>query len=500
MNPKDMMVADANAAAMGIPKSSLMENAGRCIADKVSELSKPCKVRIFAGTGGNGGDGFVAARHLLNRGFEVEVVLLSHPSRIKSDEALGNWEVLKKIGYLNPPKIQVVTDSSQLEYKDFEVVIDAILGTGVHGKLREPVSSAVDIINSSNGIKIAVDIPSGLDPLTGEVSDKSVNADFTVTFHRAKTGLKKAEKLGNNRVGELKICDIGLPREAEVFTGPGDLLRLKGRDETSHKGQNGRVLVVGGSADYSGAPALAAMASLASGSDLSYVACPASVASSIRSYSPDLIVKTLKNNVSEDHISFEDVESLTKLSSGVDAVVVGCGMGKKDETALALNELVVKVKKPFVVDADALKLLDMDAVRRKGRDKGIILTPHAAEFKEVFGLNAPKNLEERIETVKEASESSGCTILLKGAADIVCDAGRLRLNATGNSGMTVGGTGDVLAGIVGGLMAQGHDAYEAAYLGAYINGRAGDIAASEYGYSFRATDILKFIPAVLKKN
>ncbi len=481
-----------------------MENAGRCIADKVSELSKPYKVKIFTGTGGNGGDGFVAARHLLNRGFEVEVILLSHPSRIKSGEALENWEVLKKIGYLNPLKIRVVSDSSQLEDEaglDSKIVIDAILGTGVHGKLREPVSSAVDLINSSNGIKVAVDVPSGLDPLTGEVSDKAVKADLTVTFHRAKTGLKKAKKLGNNHVGEVEVCDIGIPGEAEVFTGPGDLLRLKVRDETSHKGQNGKVLIIGGSTDYSGAPALAAMASLASGSDLSYVACPACVASSIKSHLPDVIVRTLKNVVSMDHITFEDVESLIKLSNGVDAVIVGCGMGREDETALALNKLVPEVKKPLVVDADALKLLDLDVIKEYMHDKvGTVLTPHATEFKEVFGLNVPKNLEKRIETVKEASKSSGCTVLLKGAVDVVCDAGRLRLNATGNPGMTVGGTGDVLAGIVGGLMAQGHSAYEAAYLGAYINGRAGDIAASNYGYNFRATHLLKFVPSVLKKQ
>ena len=200
-----------------------------------------------------------------------------------------------------------------------------MLGTGIQGKIKEPISSAIDIINKSRGIKIAVDMPSGLDPLTGEAPDKAVEADYTITFHKIKTGLKKAKI---KYVGNIIVYDIGIPKEAETFLGKGDLLRLKKRDITSHKGNNGTVLVVGGSSDYSGAPTLAGLSAFKSGVDLVYVACPESVSSTIRSYSPDLIVNTL----SHDFIVDDDVDKIIELSKKADSVVIGCGIGRDNET------------------------------------------------------------------------------------------------------------------------------------------------------------------------
>lgn len=499
MTPKDMMVTDANAEAMGIPKLSLMENAGRCIADVISKISDPCKTVIFAGNGGNGGDGFVAARYLLNRGFEVDVILLNHLSRIKSPEARANLEVLRRINRgLSPLRIQMIEDSSNLKKFDCGVVVDAIVGTGVRGKLREPVSTAVDVINTSCGLKVAVDVPTGLDPLTGEVHHKSVAPDITVTFHRAKKGLKNA---GIEQVGNVRVCDIGIPPEAEIFTGPGDLLRIPKRVETSHKGQNGRVLIIGGSADYSGAPALAAFASMRSGADMAVVASPASVSGAVRSYSPDVIVKTLSNTVSNDFVTLEDVNEILKLSENADSIVVGCGIGMADETGDAFNELMRKVQNPVVIDADALKLIDIDTITESAQNGlDVVVTPHGAEFKSLFGLNVPEGLEERMNMVSEVSKNSGAVTVLKGAVDIISNGDKVRLNATGNPGMTVGGTGDVLAGLIGGLMAQGHDAFESAYLGAYINGMAGDMAQERYGFSFTASQVANFIPGVLNQK
>ena len=311
------MVADANAEALGIPRTSLMENAGKCLARKITRDRKPCKVAIFAGNGGNGGDGFVAARYLLNQGFEVEIFLLTYPSLIKSLEASLNWEVLQKsVGEFGPLKLEIVLDSSYLRDTDAEIVVDAILGTGVRGILREPISTAVDIINHSNGFKIAVDVPTGVDPDSGMVFDKAVRADVTVTFHKVKVGLNIASV---EYVGSIEVCDIGIPKEVEIFTGPGDLLRLHKRDDESHKGQNGRVMVIGGSKDYSGAPALAAISSLRSGVDLAFVACPQVVSSEIRSYSPDLIVKS----VGDDLLTPRDTEKILELAKKVDVVILG---------------------------------------------------------------------------------------------------------------------------------------------------------------------------------
>ena len=490
MTPKDMMVADANADAMGIPRTSLMENAGRCLAHRISQNRDPCSVAIYAGNGGNGGDGFVAARYLLNKGFKVEVFLLSDPALIKSEETRLNWKVLQRINKgTSPLKLEVIKDSSYLHENDTEVIVDALLGTGVRGDLREPISRAVDIINQSEGFKIAVDVPTGVDPGSGMVNDKAVRADVTVTFHKVKVGLDIASV---EYVGSIEVCDIGIPKEAELFTGPGDLLRIQNRDYKSHKGQNGRVLIIGGGRDYSGAPALASLASLAAGVDITVVACPRGLSPIIRSYSPDIIV----HGLSEDFLNPKDTEKLIKLSENFDSVVIGCGIGREEETSLAVNDLVVEIEKPIVIDADALKLMGHGVLPRRIHET--VITPHSGEFREFSGLGAPLDLEDRINVVKEVSRESETTVLLKGAVDIIACNDKLKLNSTGNPGMTVGGTGDCLAGLIGALMAQGHDEFEAAFLGAYINGRAGDLAEEEYGYNFKSTDLLKFIPQVFK--
>ena len=387
MNVIDMNVIDANANAMGISRLTLMENAGRCIANKIFDISKPCKVTIFAGTGGNGGDGFVAGRYLLNNGYEVDVYFLGHPLDIKSSESLKNWEILKELDVKTDSlELYIVGDSSQLEATNSPIVVDAILGTGTKGNLREPVSSAVDIVNNSNGTVIAVDIPTGLDPQTGRVDHKAVEADFTLTFHKQKKGIKNGD---TRYVGTVNVCDIGIPREVELYTGPGDLLRLNRRKNASHKGQNGYVLVVGGSNEYSGAPALAAMSALRSGVDISTVICPNSVASTIRSYSPDLIVR----NLSDNYINFDDTSKILELSTRADSMVIGCGMGVEEETKLALNEMIEKIRKPSVIDADALKILNSDIISKNRNE--MVLTPHKAEFKAFFGVDVPRKTQSK---------------------------------------------------------------------------------------------------------
>lgn len=491
MDPRDMMAADINSEALGIPKSLLMENAGRCVAEKIFEISNQCKVAIYTGSGGNGGDGFVAARHLIQKGYEVEIYFLGKETKIRSIETRLNWNNIQTLSQNNGLiKIFDVYDSSQLKITDADVVIDAILGTGTSGPLREPLATAVNIINNSEGTVVAVDIPTGLDPLTGKVFDIAVEADFTITFHKPKSGLNKSDP---KFTGVITVCDIGIPWEAELFTGPGDLLRLNRRKLNSHKGQNGRVLILGGSQDYSGAPALAALSALRSGVDISIIACPYIVAPSIRSYSPDLIVKQLSN----DYICFDDSAEILEMLEDVHSVVIGCGIGKKDETALVLNELIEKIQLPIVLDADALKIVDKKVL--VDSETNIVLTPHKAEFKAFFDLDIPENLDDKMRTVQKAASEFGCTILLKGAVDVISDGENLRLNSTGNPGMSVGGTGDILAGLTGGLIAMGHDVFEAAVLGSYINGTAGDLAMNDFGYNFLASDILTYLPRVFKK-
>jgi NAD(P)H-hydrate epimerase len=498
-----MMVADLNAEYLGIPRLSLMENAGRALAYEISKINfniNSAQVIIFTGSGGNGGDGFVATRHLLNMGFKVKLILLTHPLKINSKESLQNWNVLENMmPYLSDLEIEICTDSSQIDYKllgidelgsDEHILIDAILGTGIKGAIKEPFRSAINLINNSNSPVVSVDVPSGMDPLNGEINDISVKADYTVSFHTPKTGLN--ESASSEIIGELIVCDIGIPKEAEIFLGAGDLLRIKSRDSNAHKGDNGRLLVVGGSKEYTGAPALASLAALSAGADLVTIICPDSAAIPIKSYSPDLIVKNLPG----DYINPEMLGTVLELSKKVDCVLLGCGAGDKEETKIALNLLAKKLgelKKPMVMDADALKLVDKELVKNQ---ENLIITPHRGEFKAFFQKESPNirfDFKEKISAFQSLSQQIKGTTLLKGKLDMIFNGKKFRLNKTGSPGMTVGGTGDCLAGLVAALYSQGHSAWDSACLGAFINGRAGEMAQNKWGYNFTASKMIEFL-------
>jgi NAD(P)H-hydrate epimerase len=499
MDPLDMMVADFNAEYLGISRLSLMENAGRAIAYQIFDISEPAKVIIFSGSGGNGGDGFVAARYLLNQGFKVEIILLTSPSNIKSKEAAINWNVLENmIEYIPDLKINICLDSSKINsliMDDNDIIVDAILGTGIKGNLKEPVRSAIEIINNSNSIKIAIDIPSGLDPLTGDVKDISVIADYTITFHKAKKGLK----IGPPRnIGQLIISDIGIPKIAEVLLGPGDILRLKSRDQNAHKGGNGRVLIVGGSKEYSGAPALAGMAALSAGVDLVTIICPDSAAIPIKSYSPDLIVIP----VSGDYINLGAVDTILGFSKKADCILLGCGIGESNESYRALNTIVKNLgeHKSMVIDADALKMVDKEIVKNY---EDLIITPHMGEFEAFFGeISSVKllDLSEKITAFHSLSQQIKGTVLLKGKVDMIFNGRSFRLNKTGSPGMTVGGTGDCLAGLVAALRSQGHSSWDSACLATFINGRAGEFAEKKWGYGFKTSQMIQFLNKSMKHD
>jgi NAD(P)H-hydrate epimerase len=498
-----MKVVDFNAEYLGIPRLSLMENAGRALAYEISNINSNitigAKVVIFTGSGGNGGDGFVAARHLLNMGFKVKLVLLTHPSKINSKESIQNWYVLENMRpYLSDLEIEICMDSSQIDSglldSDENILVDAILGTGIKGDIREPFRSAICLINNSNSPVVSVDVPSGMDPLNGEINDISVEAEYTVSFHRAKTGLKESS---SDTIGKLIVCDIGIPKEAEIFLGAGDLLRLNSRDSNAHKGANGRLLIVGGSKEYTGAPALAGLAAISAGADLVTIICPDSAAIPIKSYSPDLIVKNLPG----DYINSEMMETILELSKKVDCVLVGCGAGDKEETKIALNVLAKKLgelKKPLVMDADALKLVDKELVKNQDN---LIITPHMGEFKAFFQEESPIilfDIKEKISAFQSISQQINGTILLKGKLDMIFNGKKFRLNKTGSPGMTVGGTGDCLAGLVAALYSQDHSAWDSACLGAFINGRAGELAQNKWGNNFTASKMIEFLSEAMK--
>jgi len=485
----EMRALEVNAEYFGVSLLQLMENAGRNVALEIAARFPPeQEIAIFCGLGGNGGDGFVAARHLLSMGFKVSVILAGSGKEITHEAALENWFALQSLRENIP--LYEVADSSAIPKVDAEIVVDALLGTGTKGKLKPPISQMVEYVNTLSAFKIAVDVPTGVDSDTGEIIGSAVKANITVTFYKAKMGLENAKKY----VGELIVRDIGLPQEMEKFAGPGDvLLAKKPRPATAHKGDFGRLLVIGGSEVFSGAPTLVSLAALRTGVDIAYLAAPAKTAYAVSSISPDLITLKLDGG----HLNPGNVPVLKTYVELVDAVALGPGLGLHAETREFVKACVSAVEsagKPLLLDADGLKAF---AEFKRPLKVPLVLTPHAGEYAVLTGRKLSERLEERIAEVQKTAAQLDAVILLKGQVDVICDGKRVKLNYTGNPGMTVGGTGDVLSGVVGALLAQKVDPFEAAVAGAFVNGAAGDFVAGEIGYHLVATDLIDWIPRVL---
>jgi NAD(P)H-hydrate epimerase len=478
ISTRRMAAVDANAAALGVPRKQLMESSGHAVARVVRDVvadgddgSDPAEIAVVAGRGNNGGDAFVAARFL--DAFETRVHLLGRPETISTDIARENWDALVAGEY----DARVVRDSSALDLGDPDVVVDAMLGTGVAGALREPEASAARAMAALDATVVAVDVPSGVDADTGEAAGVAVDADHVVTFHDEKPGLSALD-------ATVHVADIGIPAAAETFTGPGDRLAL-GRDTDSHKGDHGEVLVVGGG-PYTGAPALAAGAALRAGADLVRVACPEAVAREVQGYSENLIVVPFAGEA----LGPGHVDALLDRAAGHDAVVLGPGLGSADGTLEAVEAFLAGYDGRAVVDADALRV-----VPRVATGATLVCTPHQGELRAMGGPSAD-DWRERRTRVSAFARELGHTLLVKGAYDVVADGETARVNRTGNPGMTVGGTGDVLAGVTGALLSV-LPPLDAAALGAYATGGAGDRARDERGDGLVATDLLDDVPVAL---
>lgn len=460
ISSEEMKAIDSNCRYFGLLPLQLMENAGAAVAREAAARAKGRKIAIVAGRGNNGGDAFVAARHL--KGFHVTTYLLGRSRDISTGEAKRNWDILQGLEF----EVVEVGSPEDISLRDFDLVIDAIFGTGVRSPIKGLEASAIDAINSSGKTVLSVDVPSGLG------TDKAVRPDVTVTFHRPKPDLP----------GDVKVVDIGIPLQAEFFVGPGDLWLIGTRSKDSHKGDSGRVLVIGGG-PYTGAPALTAMAALRAGVDIATVATPKDAAKTIAGFSPNLIVKGL----SSDHLCPEDLGLLKDLIPKHDVVVMGMGLGRHPETIEALAEIIPLCSKA-VIDADALQP-DLPL-------KGIV-TPHAGEFKRISSVTLHSDYRERIDPVRTFAREAGLVVLLKGSVDLISDGDIIRGNTTGNPGMTVGGTGDVLAGVTASFYCR-TTAIRAAVAAAFVNGRAGDLVYKEKDFGMVATDVVEKIPEAMR--
>jgi NAD(P)H-hydrate epimerase len=491
---------ELNARSMGLPLLLLMENAGRSVADEIDKRLggvEGKRIVVFSGKGGNAGDGFVAARHLASRGARVEVLLFYPKELIAHPDAKLNLLLLEKMD--RTVKLVEISDLAGLKPVKADALVDALLGLGVKGRIKEPLKTAITVFNQSSGLKVSIDVPSGLDPDTGQPAEPTVVADVTVTMHFVKPGLVSSP--AKRFVGDLVIAETGQPPESVEYVGPGDIrVLVPAKPVNAHKGSGGRVLVIGGSRLYSGAPAMTALAVLRSGGDLAYVAAPESVANVIASYSPTLIVHKLRG----EKLSGEHVEELISfIEKRVESVVVGPGLGLHEDTrrfTIGFIERIVEEKniKGVVVDADALKHLSEARPHLDLRLKAI-LTPHAGEASIMLGWKVGGELASRVKAAIEIARSYNSVVLLKGPVDVVAEpTGRYRLNKTGTPGMSTGGTGDVLAGILSVMVARGVELFDAACIAAYVSGRAGELASKVYGERITALDVIDRIPEAFK--
>ncbi len=455
MSPTDSRVMDANAASLGVPVRTLMGNAGRAVADFLEARYPEGRILFVCGPGNNGGDGFAAAS-LMDPG-RVSVALLRKPSEIHTAEAWGFYSELR-CPIMDYPKVRL---------DRFDVIVDCALGTGVSGRVREPYRGFVEACLGADMPVVSVDVPSGLG------SDISVRPVATVTFHDVKEGMD-----GDNS-GEIVIADIGIPADAVDVVGPGDMLRYPLPRKGSHKGENGRLMVIAGG-PYFGAPAMASMAALRTGADIVRVFAPESVHDIIALASPVLMITKLPG----DRLTPGSVDVLLRESESYDAVLIGPGLGTDPGTMEAVRSFVEGCGRPTVIDADGIT-----AVAGMTFDAPTVLTPHHGEFKRLGGCCDARELAERL----------NATVLLKGASDEISDGRRTRRNTSGTPAMTGAGTGDVLAGCVAALLSKGLGPFDSACLGAYICGRAGEKAFEDRSYGLMATDVIEGIPRVLRE-
>lgn len=471
IRPEEVRVLDVNSAYLGVRTITLMENAGAVVAKRVLEISNPnARIAVVCGKGNNGGDGFVAARYL-SKARQVDLYLVEPPSEIASDIARYKFEMVRPL----------MRSMDLLDPKQYSVIVDGMLGVGLQGSPREPYARHIKTLNASRRTVVSIDVPSGWP------SDIHVKPALTVTFHAAKTGMTPQNS------GKIVVEDIGIPADAETYCGPGDFELLPRRKKSAHKGDSGRVLVIGGG-PYTGAPAFTGMAAMRSGVDLTFVATPEPSSLSVSVYSPNIIVKPLPGEI----LTEQNVPWLLEFSKGMDVVAIGPGLGAAKETIQAVQSIVKRISIPLVIDADAIGACGLSPGILRGKTG--VITPHAGEFKKLTGKSVPEeDLDKRRNMVKEAASRLKMTILLKGPTDVISDGSFVKLNRVHHEAMTVGGTGDVLTGVVAGMIAQKAAPFAAARIGAFSVGVAGNLAFEEKNYGLLATDLIEKLPFVLRR-
>ncbi len=490
----------------GIPGIVLMENAGRGAYDFIMDEFQPSSTAVFAGKGNNGGDGYVIARHLINSGVNVITFVLANKQDIKGDAAT-NLHALENMGapVIEAVDIDVLEDN-RYHIQKCDLMVDAVLGTGL---TKEVTGYYRDVIELMNGIAagfnmnvFAVDLPSGLNADTGQVMGVCVQADASATFGALKTG--QLSFPGAALAGSLALVDISIPRELyddipyRLVTGEAARGLVPVRSEDCHKGDAGHCLVIAGSPGKTGAAVMAAESAQRTGAGLVTLAGPAGVHTVLETKTLEVMTEPLPD---EDRgmLGETSLQRAMELAARKNAVALGPGIGQADEVTAFVREMVRQCPAPLVIDADGLNALAADPDILFEAKSDIILTPHPGEMARLTNSDTRAVLADRISACREFTQKYKTVVVLKGAHSLIAlPDGRAWINLTGNPGMASGGTGDVLTGIILGLLCQGLTTEEAAVLGTYLHGLAGDMAAEELSEEgLIASHIMERIPSAI---
>jgi hydroxyethylthiazole kinase-like uncharacterized protein yjeF len=489
-----MSRADNGAQELGISGTVLMERAGAAMAQVVLESYAPLRALVVCGGGNNGGDGFVIARELHRAGVEVFVVATKDDYE---GDPKTNLEVLRNLGIEihGPEMLDELLEGTGL-------VVDALLGTGFSGEVREKEAALIRQINDTGVTIVSVDVPSGVDGSTGEVQGDAVRADLTVCAHAAKIGCVISP--GREHAGKVAVVDIGVPPEADTeptvtWTDAGSLRgRIPRTAEPAHKYSAGALLVVAGTYQVTGAPVMVVEGAQRTGCGIISLATAQSAAAAV-----DLqLTEALVYGVPEDEagqMNSGALEQILEQAQRATALVVGPGMGTGDESRKLIEGTLREVEAPILLDADAISNLSgSDALSR--REAPTVVTPHPGELSRLMETGTKEISTRRLHSAQEAARKHGCCVLLKGSDTIVAEGERVAVNSTGNVALATAGTGDVLSGVIGALLSRGMDAYDAARTGAWIHGRASELWIEDTGLpseSFIATDLLSYLPRAI---
>jgi len=453
---------------VGIPGQELMENAGKGCSEFINDLLSPeSKIAIFCGSGNNGGDGFVIARYLYNWQHSPAIFLMGNTDKM-SPETLSNYDQCKQLGI----KIYIIEEEPD-NLSEFDLIIDAIFGVGFKGEIRGWRADVVNEINSADEAVVAIDIASGVDANTGQAII-AVEADFTLTMAAMKYGQLLGE--GRDKSGEILVIDIGVPESVfNEFPLKGKLATEENvlfpyRNKFSHKGNYGKVGIIAGSPGFTGAAILASKAALRSGAGLITLFHPLGLETILENQ----LLEVMTFTIPLPHYKEDTEEFISKLNS-MDVLLIGPGIGRSEEMIDLINKIVSSWNKPLILDADALNIIsDNKEIIKYIAGKQVLLTPHLGEFARLCDVTIDEVIKDTVQYLQDFVEKYKCNILLKSATSVYCDETEIIFETTGNDGLSTGGSGDVLAGIITSFIGQQLSLKDAAVSASYLMGETAE--------------------------